>query len=354
MAELDVTFLDVGQGDGTWIACPDGTKILVDLGSKKNGEIAGSGAIEYIRQQLAGSTVINYLFLTHGDGDHYNLLPELYVAIPGLTITNVCIGGLRNDYSQWVKDNVFTPATTFTEFADCDKDAIDSPRWTFGDVKIYLLSANVPTKEAGYKNEKSLVLMVEYAGRKLVLTGDAEMQSEDKIVNTNYNSVAGQAFLKSFALKLGHHGSENATTDFWLNALQAGAYFASGDQKWGHPYCSVYVRIINARFVRVVPEFKHGYVCGEYLPVEKDYNWININNLFYIFSNLYVVTLSPPVTILPAVDDGEDIGMVPNVEPGWAASGSHYGYAVKDNGEIMISHSENLEGNPPNTGWFTP
>lgn len=340
MADLDVYFLDVGQGDGTWVECPNGTKVLIDLGSKKNGEIAGQGAIAFIKSRLNGSTVIDYLFITHGDGDHYNLIPELYAAIPGLTITNVGIGGEKKDYSSWINDNVFDKATNFYLFPDCAFDPVGSPRFKFGAVSFYLLSANVPTRKAAYKNEKSLVLMVEYKGRKLILTGDAEYISEDRIVKTNYNSVPGKAFLLSFALKLGHHGSENATTEMWINALQAQAYFASGDQKWAHPYCSVYKRIEDSGYLRSSPSYDHGYICGAYDAKKKDYRWTNFDDSKYLFSNIYVVSLE--------VDMGTG-------EESWNASGSHLGYYVRTlDGKVQIASSENLSGNPPSSGWFTP
>lgn len=340
MADLEVIFLDVGQGDGTWIKCPDGTTILVDLGSKKNGQLAGSDAVTYIKNQIGNvNAKINHLFLTHGDGDHYNLLPALRTAT-SVNFDYVHIGGPESDYVQWVKTNIFGPAkfrNGVTIFPNGACDAPGSPRWKFGEVSIYLLCANYPNINSRYKNEKSLVLMVEYKGVKLVLTGDAEANTENYIMNTNYNT--NPAFLRSFGLKLGHHGSQNGSSDDWLKALGAKTYFASGDQKWGHPYCSVLGRVVKNGTVIKNPSFKHGFVCGTYNSITKDYDWTSHADSVYIFSTLYII---------------QEIKNAFGARQSWSANGTNIGFWVNDSGEVQLGMSDNLPGDPTSSGYFNP
>ncbi|MFW0716549.1 ComEC/Rec2 family competence protein [Pedobacter sp. N23S346] len=348
MASVEIFFLDVGQGDATFIKCPNGTKLLVDFGSKKNGDIAGADAVTFVESQVpteppTKTRYIDHLFLTHGDGDHYNLLGKLHEK--SFKYRNVHIGGVEADYCAEVKTNVFTPAKftgTLSIFGNCDGDAEGSPRWTFGTgtnkVEIYLLCANYPNATASDKNEKSLVLMLKYAGLKVILTGDAGAAVENYIVNTKY--TANKAFLKSFGLKLGHHGSEGSSKEDWLKNVEAKAYFASADQKWGHPYRSVYDRVIAADFVRKVPEFKHGYVCGKHNSITKDYEWKNFNQSVYFFTNLYnIKTIVNPMAV-----NGRE----------WEAYGTNYGLYIYDDGKVEIANSDDLKTNKGSSGKFKP
>jgi beta-lactamase superfamily II metal-dependent hydrolase len=78
MSELTISFLDVGQGDGTVIVTPNGKVWIVDLGSKKNGKITWPETEQYFENVLhfkkGGANAVAAIFLTHPDGDHINLI----------------------------------------------------------------------------------------------------------------------------------------------------------------------------------------------------------------------------------------------------------------------------------------
>ena len=61
--EMQVTFLDVGQGDCT-IVRTDGHAMVIDTGD--NGE--GEYVVDYLQEE--GIDVLDYLILTHPDADH--------------------------------------------------------------------------------------------------------------------------------------------------------------------------------------------------------------------------------------------------------------------------------------------
>lgn len=304
MAELRIIFLYVGQGDGTFIIFPDNTTVLIDLGSLKNSQTAGLSAVNtvYTELQTLGKTTIDYLFITHPDRDHNNLLKELDYKLSGNKLpytypyTNVYIGGQKSDYSDvYVKAMLNNKETNghLTLFADCDHDLPNAPRWpNIGGVEMFLLSANVPTRNAPDPNPKSIVLMLAYCGWKIILTGDAENSAEDYMLNTSY--TANKAFLKAFALKLGHHGAETATSDGWIETVLPGCVVISSDQKWGHPYCSVLTRLEAKTTIWTRSAMKHGYVCGTYTNTNKRtrdgkvirYNWSNFDNTNLVFTTL--------------------------------------------------------------------
>ncbi|MGH3782670.1 MAG: ComEC/Rec2 family competence protein [Pseudonocardiaceae bacterium] len=298
MAEVLIDFLDVGQGDGTLITGPGSELILVDLGSKKNAAIAGGDAITFLLDEIEESMkvrgkkspVLDHLMITHGDGDHYSLLPLLLAKVKvkfkqQLTIYKVTIGGDVKDYaSKPLRDHVLKPAAknkVLEVLRDGDHDKIISgklkPRWKFGYMDIFLLSANFPFRSGGGKNAKSLVLMVKYADRQVILTGDAEAPTEAAILK-NYKPKL--AFLQSTALKLGHHGSEAGSSEAWIKAIRPKLCFASSDMKWAHPYC-VTVNRIKTSIGPGLKLYKHQWMCGEGAGAKKTYNDYDNEQGFY-------------------------------------------------------------------------
>jgi competence protein ComEC len=285
MAQVTFEFLDVGQGDGTVVALSNGQVILVDLGSKKNADIAGVNALVTLAALLAAARIvrhsnkliIDYLFLTHGDGDHYNLLPTFLRGLGDeLDISNVLIGGSKSDYSDEIQNLLLTPAENLgrlTLFENSDHDAMNgvgniTPRWRLmnNTVNIYLLSANYQYRDIGPKNPKSIVLMVEYYGNKVILTGDAEEATEQEIIGYY---AANPAFLRSFGLKLGHHGSLKGSSAAWIQAVRPQAVFASSDMRWAHPYCETIDRVMQSTALKNL--YPHQWICGRGAGENKEY-----------------------------------------------------------------------------------
>ncbi len=321
MTTLDIHFLDVGQGDGTFIVFPDNkTTMLVDLGSKKNANIAGGDTVAFIQSELnrIKSKKIDYLFVTHGDGDHYNLLPSLVDASPGLSFGEVWTDGNRSDYPSNVRNKVFSLGN-WQSFTKGAYDSPNSPSWTIAGVNVYLLAVNNPAAPGRTRtNSSSIVLMLEYGGGKIILTGDAEDNVEHVILETNYKD--DKAFLSSDVLKLGHHGSKNATLEPWIAAVKPEAIFASADRKWSHPYCEVIARFQkdptkdeldgNTDLAQL---FEHQIVCGT--TASEDYHNPKLNSA--VFTNIISIATSGPYK-----------GLV---------EGTQYLLQVSDEGQMAIS-----------------
>lgn len=342
--QVNVVFLDVGQGDGTLISSPDGELVLIDLGSKKNAEVAGADAIKAVTAIIIASMnhrqsdipTIDHLLLTHGDGDHYNLITQLggYVQImtgKPLNIPEVAIGGGKHDYDKELQDAVLTPAETagrLTTFANSYHDPMAAdgtvtPTWKLAGntVKLYLLSANYPLRDSGPKNPKSLVVLLAYANaaQNVILTGDAEGVTEAAILGYYATNLA---FLQSFALKLGHHGSQAGTSVPWLDAVNQRASFASSDMKWAHPYCETIARVVDT----IGPGadlYQHQWLCGAGAGENKEYrNW-NDSNGFY--TTMAYMTDSP----MQDPEDGKwySAGFVQGVQ---------YQLSLYDNGTMQM------------------
>ncbi len=265
---LTVDFLDVGQGDGTLVVCPDGTTVLVDLGSTKNKDIAGSDAVKFLVNRLVElqderdlpAPTLDRLYLTHSDKDHYNLLPELCDAVrertgKDLVISDLRIGGKPEEY-KLLKDffKRYPPKVYGDNHTDKTPEKVDS----HGEVGFRVLSANLTgAKHSKYPNPNSIVLMIEYGVRSILLMGDAEHEVEQAILQ---RTAKNPGLLKTNVLKLGHHGAEAGTSKEWLAATQPERVFVSADMQWSHPYTSVIERVLANG--SVVMDFPHSVLTG--------------------------------------------------------------------------------------------
>lgn len=248
MSHLYVNFLDVGQGDGTIITFPNGEKMLVDLGSVKNSQSAGEDALTYLKNEVK-SKYIKYLFLTHPDRDHYNLIPDL----SSFRYKQSYYGGYYNQYAPLLMLNIklkcnnncrgFPPFTEISHLFTEDK------------VEVWLLSANYNYYDKNSRNNHSLVLMLVYNKVKIILMGDAEEPVELEIIKNDTNNLCQNISV----LKMGHHGSNNGTSEAWIKYTQPRFVFVSADSKWEHPYYEAVNRAISSpRIINNVRD--HGWI----------------------------------------------------------------------------------------------
>lgn len=235
---LEIHAIDVGQGDSTVILCPNGNRILVDAGSK-GGKSSSQKAVirQEIRDLVKGR--VDFLVVTHPDGDHYNMIAE---TLEGIPVHRVIAGG---DISKYVVDNfsdwlhafqpsgrLVTPSASFS-----DPEGTASNLFDCGPAQVWILAANVPAEpKAGnnfVNNTPSIVLKVEFGNFSAILTGDATTTTESHIL-ANFSP----AFLKADVLKLGHHGSRATSTGrTWARTVSPRVAFssASNNNSFGHP-----------------------------------------------------------------------------------------------------------------------
>jgi competence protein ComEC len=200
---LEISAIDVGQGDSLFVISPDGHTMLVDAG----GPIGG--ATHQGNFDIGEDVVCPYLWsrhlhrldvvvLTHAHSDHMGGMPAV----------------LRNFRPRelWVGHNPPTPAyqQLLREAASLGitvRSFSAGDIMPFGGATVHVLApapAYKPRDSA--TNDDSLVLHLSYAGHSALLEGDAEAPSETAML-----SLAG-GDLASDLLKVGHHGSKTSTT----------------------------------------------------------------------------------------------------------------------------------------------
>jgi competence protein ComEC len=275
-------FLDVGMGDGTLVQIRRAGRaydelILVDFGEKRTQyKIPYQDAMTYLVDTInqnsfdrgAGRPVVDYLFLTHPDGDHYNKIAELvdqdYDHFPGrqLHFRDLYFSGRDWEYGDLITDTldglVDAPIDEMVNdwHSPIAHDGTVTPLLTFGGISVYVLSSNWPTA-ASANNPKSIVLAFDLDGHQVILTGDAEKKAEAHILDE-----FGEDFLDSTALKLGHHGSKSSSSPKWVSAVSPQFIFASGDSAWSHPYCEAICRYVDNGTLKDYWATNVYYACG--------------------------------------------------------------------------------------------
>jgi len=222
--QLDITMLDVGQGDGIYLRGPKGTTYFIDGGSSDESGL-GKYCIEpFLESQGTGE--LDYVFITHGDSDHYSGIEEMLGRQDvGVHIRNLVLPSL---YKQ--DQDLLTLARTaqasgvqvlMINDGDCLKE---------GAFSITCLQPSVNDKKLT-GNAASMVLEVEYGEFSMLCTGDVEGEGEENLLK----KVKGKDY---DVLKVAHHGSKNSTSKQFLELCTPDiALISAGrDNPYGHPH----------------------------------------------------------------------------------------------------------------------
>ncbi len=256
--EMKITFIDVGQGDCIFVEFPDGKTMLVDSGNK--------GSEREIDKYLADGGVkrkIDYCVATHSDADHtgsmayvyenyevgYSLRPYEKCGIGDLAETfnaGADTGCETEDYLAYLtaveKEN--TGWSFFTDNSDFENAAL------FGGVKYgYSVDFLMPyAKKLGdygkfaEPNDFSAVIMITFAGRKILLTGDIGEKAENAFLSHFGNNGECDCDV----LKVAHHGSGSSSQSAFLSAVKPEYAVISCSpigSDYGHPHKEALERI---------------------------------------------------------------------------------------------------------------
>jgi competence protein ComEC len=207
---LELTVLDVGQGDSLFLAFPDGHTMLVDAG----GEIGSfhSGGMrsgidigeEVVSPYLwsRGIKRIDVIALTHAHEDHLGGLPAV--------LENFQVGEL------WVGRDIQSEAYRHVLAVARDRGVRILHRkqgesFNFGGVAGNILWPDNLDEGKSAENDDSLVMRITDGSESLLLTGDIERTSERKILAENQDVSVN-------FLKVAHHGSKTSTNEPFLSA----------------------------------------------------------------------------------------------------------------------------------------
>ncbi len=239
---LEITAIDVGQGDSLLAVNPDGRTMLIDAG----GPVGRHGPAEIVAGYDIGEQVVapylwsrrlrrlDILVLTHAHTDHMGGMPAILADF--------------RPRELWVPANLAgSPRSAL--FAALLAQAARlgilvrhlqvGDRLPWGPVNIEALSPTAAyANSAAPRNDDSLVLELHFGQASALLEGDAETSSEQAM-------LAAALIHPVTLLKVGHHGSRTSTTQPFLDAAApTDAVISVGRlNTFGHPRAEVIARL---------------------------------------------------------------------------------------------------------------
>lgn len=219
---VEVTFLDVGQGDAVFLRTEAGTTCLIDGGSTTVSDVGTYRLLPFLKSR--GVSSLDYLFLSHMDADHINGAEELLKdQFRGIPIRHLCLSALPGDETR---ERLEKEARLFgTELCYISRGTVFREKGA----EIRCLSP-VKDQKKEDENENSEVLMVEISGLRILFTGDLGEEGEQELLKAGTD-------LRAAVLKVGHHGSRFSTGEDFLEAVSPGFAVIScaEDNRYGHP-----------------------------------------------------------------------------------------------------------------------
>lgn len=232
--KLHVYFLDVGQGDAILIRAPDGRQILVDGGPSPTALLNELGDVLPFWDHS-----LDLVVLTHPDGDHITGLIPLLDRYRVGQVLDVPQSEKAPEAAPW-RERLAALGIPRTL-------AQRGMRLPVGDLGITILNPGPTplTGTASDDNNNAIVLRLDYGGTSFILTGDAESDAEAAMIGAGLP-------LRADLLKVGHHGSNGASSAAFLAAVapRLAVIPVGADNKFGHPHPAVLERLKGIRVFR--------------------------------------------------------------------------------------------------------
>jgi competence protein ComEC len=195
--ELRCTFLSVGHGTCVVLRTPDGKCLLYDAGSLGSPELAAESIAACLWAE--GISRLDGVILSHADIDHFNAMPGLIqrFSMSGAFVSTVMFDPLvhpdPSGAPRQLQDALAASNIPVREVFASDRLNLG------GGVTARVLHPRRQPVLGATDNAYSIVLVVEYAGRRVLLTGDLESPGMD--------DVLAERPLDVDVLLAPHHGS---------------------------------------------------------------------------------------------------------------------------------------------------
>lgn len=234
---LQISYLDVGQGDSAYIKVND-FDILIDAGPRSDSD--------KLMEQLKEKNIDDFeiVIATHPHEDH--------------------IGGMTKVFDEYDVESFYMPkATSTTKTFENMINAVkneglkvqviqEGMSFDLGEgAKIEVYS---PTQES-YENlnNYSPIMKLTYGNNTFIFTGDAEKEVEKEVLEKYSNN------LKADVIKFGHHGSSTSSSEEFIEAISPkyGIISCGVDNSYGHPHREI-LDVINKMDIKAYRTDKQG------------------------------------------------------------------------------------------------
>jgi competence protein ComEC len=238
--QLQVTFLDVGHGDATFIRFPHGTTMLIDGGGsyRDDVDIGERVVAPFLRHQRVRR--IDYVVATHPHPDHAK---GLGVILRDFRVRQFWDNGTQQ-LAPWYNE---LRQTAIDQHIYHDFSVNGVTAVTIDGVHLALLhpTAAFPPRSASQRrveedrgeNNRSLVLKLLYGTISFLFTGDIEQEAERFLLKTGRD-------LQAAVIKVPHHGSQTSSGEPFVQAVnpRVAVFSVPRDSRFGHPHPAVVQR----------------------------------------------------------------------------------------------------------------
>lgn len=220
---LKVVFMKVGQGDAILVVLPNQRSMLIDSGPAWHDGVSTAARIKAAMDYFDLS-YLDLLVHTHAHADHVGASKSLITQ--GL-VREVRFNGLpysSQTHKGWI-EAAYERDVPVLSLEMGDRIILDPTTY------IQLLSPYSTGAVSKSPNNSSLVIRIQYGSSTLLLTGDAEKETEEVLL-----AVYG-TLLESDILKAGHHGSNTSNTPEFIGRVKPERVLISAgkDNRYGHP-----------------------------------------------------------------------------------------------------------------------
>ncbi|MBW2038029.1 MAG: DNA internalization-related competence protein ComEC/Rec2 [Deltaproteobacteria bacterium] len=205
---LQVTFLDVGQGDCALVEFPRGKRMLIDGGGLYGDFDVGEKVVAPFlwEKRILG---VDYLVLTHPQPDHYKGL--IFVA-------------QHFRVQEFWHNGLLSPAPAYRQLLQVIKEkrirmvrAEDGFSRSIGGVWVEVLHPPMGwmpggPRKRGWVNNNSVVLKISFGDHSLLFTGDIEKEAEARLLKASKG-------LRAQLIKVPHHGSKTSSTYYFVKEV---------------------------------------------------------------------------------------------------------------------------------------
>lgn len=222
---MEVTVVDVGQGDGIFIKSPGNRNILIDGGSTTEEELAKYTLEPFLESRGVGE--LDYVFVSHGDEDHISGIRDMLKRQEvGVKIHCLVLPEKR----LWDEVLLELAREAVRQKVEIKEIREGETVWDKKGMEIRCVGPS-----SSYDGEKgnaaSMLLKLTYGNFSMLFTGDMEGDGEESF-------LADMKRRQTYSiLKVAHHGSKGGTTDEFLKKNHAGLAVISAGQgnRYGHP-----------------------------------------------------------------------------------------------------------------------
>ena len=228
---FEISFLDVGQGDGIYISAGDGSTYFIDGGSSSVSGVGAYRILPFLKSK--GVKSIDYWFVSHGDSDHVSGLYEILESgykVEHIVLSERCSNDdLYDNLRYAARDS----GTKIVYMGVGDKICSEDMEFT----------CVGPLVESGAemiedRNDSSLVLLLDHKDFRAIFAGDISTEVENALCESG-------SLCDVDLVKANHHGSNYSNGELWFEVIRPEYIVVSCGKNniYGHPGAKAIARM---------------------------------------------------------------------------------------------------------------